>query len=212
MSEACSTTSMTLLGLIEDNDQSAWSTFVRLYGPLVYNWCRNAGLQSADGADVVQVVMQAVVKDIKSFEPARKSAGAFRSWLWGITRLRIIDHFRAQAKQTNGVGGSDANILLAQLQQESNEPESVRGVTPRQLLLESAVEMLRTEFDPKTWQAFWRMAVDDNPARSVGEELGMTAKAVRQAKFRVTKKLRGLLQDDLPEVFKLVQTSELKEG
>lgn len=208
MNEARSTTSLTLLGLIEENDADAWSTFVRLYGPLAYNWCRNAGLQEADGADVVQIVMQAVSKDIGAFQPSRKSAGAFRSWLWGITRRRIIDHFRAEAKQSQGVGGSDANILLTQLQHESKEPESVSGVTPRQLLLESAVEMLRTEFNAKTWQAFWRMSVDGNPASSVGEELGMTPKAVRQAKFRVTKKLRELLQDDLAEFFLLAPTSK----
>ena len=40
------------------------------------------------------------------------------------------------------------------------------------------------------------MAVKGRPARDIGEELDMTAKAVRQAKFRVTKKLRELLDDD----------------
>ncbi|MFK7819077.1 MAG: RNA polymerase sigma factor [Planctomycetaceae bacterium] len=201
MNDVSPPTSATLLGKIGENDQEAWERFVRLYGPLVYNWCRNAGLQAADGADVVQIVLQTVMTKIQSFDPGRKSAGAFRSWLWGITRHRILDHFRNKGKGTPGIGGSDANIRLARLEQEPNEPESVSGTTARQLLLKSAIEILRAEFDPRTWQAFWRMAVDGNPASAVGEELDMSSKAVRQAKFRVTKKLRGLLQDDLPDVF-----------
>lgn len=193
-------TSLTLLGRIRENDQEAWGQFVRLYGPLVYSWCRSAGLQPADVADVAQNALQVVAGNIHSFEPGRKASGAFRSWLWGVTRFRILDHFRQRDKQTAGTGGTDANILLANLEQQAEEPESVDGITPRQLLLQTAIEMLKAEFDARTWQAFWGMAVEGNSAREIGNELDMTAKAVRQAKFRVTKKLRVLLEDDFPDV------------
>ena len=154
-----------------------------------------AGLQPADVVDVAQDVMQAVATDIQSFRPGRKPSGAFRSWLWGVTRFRLLNHFRKRDKEFNAIGGDDAQQLLANLEQQTDEPESVDGVSSEQILEHSALGLLQSEFDPRTWKAFWRMAVDGVPAKDVGEELGMNAKAVRQAKFRVTKKLRELLPD-----------------
>ena len=184
-----------LLDRVEANDPDAWQRFVQLYAPLIYGWCRNAGLQPADVFDVAQNVIQAVATDIQSFEPGRKSSGAFRSWLWGVTRFRLLSYFRQRDKQVNAIGGEDAQQLLANLERQTQEPESVGGATSEQILKHSALEMLKSELDPRTWKAFWRMAVDGVAAKDVGEELQMNSKAVRQAKFRVTKKLRELLPD-----------------
>ncbi|HRX81500.1 MAG TPA: sigma-70 family RNA polymerase sigma factor [Pirellulaceae bacterium] len=189
-------TSLTLLHRIEGHDQEAWSLFTRLYGPLVYSWCRNMGLQPDDVDDVGQEVFRVVSLKLGTFEPGKKSFGAFRSWLWGITRLETLNHLRSVRRQPIGLGGTDHYIILQRVEDESKEPDSIAGLTPQQLLLQSAFDVLKSEFDPRTWQAFWDMAVKGRPARDIGEELDMTAKAVRQAKFRVTKKLRELLDDD----------------
>lgn len=201
-------TSLTLLDRIRDNDQAAWERFVRLYGPLVYSWCRNAGLQPADVADVGQVVLQAVAGNIQTFEAGRKESGGFRSWLWGITRFRVLQHFQQRDKQISATGGTDAKLVLSNLEQQTEEPESVDGISPQKLLLSNAIELLKGDFDPQTWKAFWGMAVDGLKAREVGEELGMTPKAVRQAKFRVSKKLRELLEHEFPDVIQ--EIAELK--
>lgn len=195
-------TSLTLLGRLDTNDVEAWNQFTRLYGPLVYSWCRSAGLQPEDVDDVGQEVFRVVSNKLNTFDPGRKASGAFRSWLWGITRLQVLDYFRAVQRQPVGHGGTDHNMSLQRLEDSSVELEIVDDVTSRQLLLQSAVEMLKQHFDPRTWQAFWDMAVKGRPAKDIGDELGMAAKAVRQAKFRVTKKLRELLGDDFPEVAK----------
>ncbi|MFH1922159.1 MAG: sigma factor [Planctomycetota bacterium] len=39
----------------------------RLYGPAVYRWARQAGLQASDAADVVQEVFTNVAADIATF-------------------------------------------------------------------------------------------------------------------------------------------------
>ena len=198
--EASVRTSMTLLHRVETEDPESWSLFTRLYGPIVYSWCRNAGLQRSDAEDVGQEVFRVVSKKLGAFEPGRKSSGAFRSWLWGITRLQILDHLRSAGRQPVGLGGTEHNMGLQRLEQDTSEPQSIDGVTPQRLLLKSAIDVLKSEFDPRTWQAFWDMSVKGRPAKDIGEELDMTAKAVRQAKFRVTKKLRELLDDDFPEL------------
>lgn len=194
-------TSPTLLAKVRDHDQEAWTRLVRLYGNLVYGWCRNAGLQPDDAADVSQEVFQTVSAKIDRFDSTRKSSGAFRSWLWGITRLKILDQARAKARQPVGAGGTSANMVIQRLEDDANEPDSVDGVTPKQLLLKNALELLEPQFDTSTWQSFWRMTIEGHSASEIGAELGLKSPAVRQAKYRVIKKLPELLGDDFPELF-----------
>lgn len=190
-------TSATLLAKIGVNDPEAWLRFVKLYAPLVYSWTRNAGVQPADVADIGQEVFRVVAGKIGQFDPKRKLNAGFRSWLWGITRLRILEHFRVQGRHFSAMGGPDAYDQIQRLEQQSAEPAEINGNSSQQLIVQTAIDVLRAESEPSTWQAFWRMAVDGQSASDVGDELGMTPKAVRQAKFRVTRKLRLLLDGDL---------------
>ena len=190
-------TSLTLLGRVEKCDVESWKVFAKLYGPLVYSWCRNAGLQPADADDVGQDVFRVVSSKLATFEAGRKSSGAFRSWLWGITRLEILKYLRATKRQPVGQGGTDYNLSLHRLEEHSAEPESIHGITATQLILNSAFDLVKKEFEPRTWKSFWGMTVNGRAAKDVGDELGMTAKATRQAKFRVVKKMRELFGDDI---------------
>ena len=192
-------TSITLIEAIRQDNQRAWNRFVRLYTPLVYSWCRNLGLKADDVSDIAQDVFVAVHRSIYSFKPNQKASGAFRSWLWGITRNKIQDHHRTHGHKANGKGGTDFHNLIQQVQEE-DEPETVDGLHPRQILLQSAFEILEKEFNEPTWLCFKKMAVEGQTAREIGEVLDMSPKAVRQAKFRVTKKLRVLLEDDFPDL------------
>ena len=55
--------------------------------------------------------------------------------------------------------------------------------------------MIRGEFEPRTWEAFWQTAVEGRAAADVAAELGMTPGAVRVAKSRVLHRLRTDLGD-----------------
>ena len=57
-------------------------------------------------------------------------------------------------------------------------------------LTDRAMEVVKGEFQPATWQAFWRTAIDGTPAAEVGAGLGMSAGAVYVAKSRVIARLR----------------------
>ena len=44
---------------------------------------------------------------------------------------------------------------------------------------------MKAEFAPTTWKACWECTVEGRSAVEVGRELGLSAGAVRAAKFRV---------------------------
>src|SRR5687768_10045372 len=91
--EASGSTSQTLLERVQQQEPAAWQRFVELYGPLVYRWCRSAGLQPPDADDAAQEVFRAVYQGIGRFQ--RQSTGpSLRAWLYAITRNKTRDHFR----------------------------------------------------------------------------------------------------------------------
>ena len=62
-------------------------------------------------------------------------------------------------------------------------------------LFRRGLALIRTEFEDRTWQAFWRTAVDGLSASEAGRELNMSPGAVRVAKSRVLQRLREELGD-----------------
>lgn len=54
--------------------QDAWDRFVRIYTPFIYDWARQAGLQTADAADLVQEVLTSLIQKLPQFTT---TTGAF---------------------------------------------------------------------------------------------------------------------------------------
>jgi RNA polymerase sigma-70 factor (ECF subfamily) len=61
--------------------------------------------------------------------------------------------------------------------------------------------MIRSEFQERTWSAFWRLTVEGHCAAEIAADLDMKTNAVRQAKFRIMQRLRMEFGDliDLPD-------------
>ena len=58
-----------------------------------------------------------------------------------------------------------------------------------------ALELVRGEFEDRTWQMFWRTFIDERPPAAVAGELGVTPAAVRKAKSRVLHRLKQQFTD-----------------
>jgi RNA polymerase sigma-70 factor (ECF subfamily) len=193
MSEA-QATSLSLLARVRAREADAWGRLVDLYAPLVYHWCGRCGLSAEDMADVFQEVFRSVAEHVGDFRRDR-AGDSFRGWLRTITRNKVRDHFRRQHGQPAAVGGSEAQLrLLAVPDQALDEPDpsedDLVGQQVRQTL-----EALRGEFEERTWQAFWKVQIENQAPRDVALELGMTQAAVRKAKYRVLGRLREELED-----------------
>jgi RNA polymerase sigma-70 factor (ECF subfamily) len=176
-----------------------WQRLLQIYGPLVYHWCERTGLNAADSSDVMQDVFLAVSKSIHQFEKTKQS-DSFRGWLWTITRNKVRDFCRKQARQiADAAGGTNAYAELAAVSEQLSD-DSMSITSPREFsgLLHRAMEMVKAEFEPRTWNAFWRSAIENEPTAEIGAHLGITANSVRQAKSRVLRRLREEL-GELPE-------------
>ncbi len=184
-------TSLTLLERLWSNDGVAWKRLTVLYGPTVYGWCRAAGLQPEDAADITQNVFQAVYTGFNRFRKDRPG-DRFRDWLWTVTRHRIIDHLRKLRSAPVGVGGSEAHMQWQQLQEPplSTDGDSSAEESETAQLVRRALELVRTEFEPRTWQACLRTTVEGHAVADVASELGMSPGAVYVARSRVLKRIR----------------------
>jgi RNA polymerase sigma-70 factor (ECF subfamily) len=189
-----SSTSTSLIEEVRARQPEAWKRLVHLYGPLVYRWCRQAGLQAADASDVVQEVFRAVAGGVANFRRVAEG-DSFRGWLWTITRNKVRDHFRGLAGCAGAVGGSQMQQQLAQLPQpDLSATEAPHDDHAELALVHRAMEAIRGEFEDSSWEAFWRMAVQGHSSAEIAEDLGMSKSAVRQAKYRVLRRLRRELQ------------------
>lgn len=182
---SANSTSSSLLGQVQRQDPEGWRRLVDVYGPSIYGWCRRAGLQSADAADVAQEVFSSVVASISEFHPVRR--GSFRTWLRRITEHRLADHFRAQRTSPQALGGSD---WAAELQVAPN-PDSGSGSSELEgAVWQRVLHVVRAEFEERSWQSFWQVVVDSQRPVDVAAELGMTVQAVYQAKSRILGRIR----------------------
>ncbi len=181
--------SSTLLQRVKAHRPEAWERLVDLYGPVVYRWCRLSGVKPEDAADVVQEVFGAVASHIGGFR-RRRPGDSFSAWLATITRNKIRDHFRRRQDRPEARGGTDAQQLLLELAEIPDfSQQSSRG-DAGDILPRRALELVRAECENRTWEAFWRAAVDGRAPADIAEDLGMTLHAVYKAKSRVLRRLR----------------------
>ena len=189
-------TSYSLLSRVRADDQRAWTQLVELYLPLVGYWCRRYDLNPDDAADLQQNVFLSVARGIRNFQPRpNRDNGSFRPWLWVITRNKINDLLRKRRLDVSR-GGSSMLLTLNQLSdcQLDDEPSDENAL---QGLVNRALEQIRPNFQPSTWQAFWLTVMEGQPNDIVSEQLGLRPTSIRQAKTRVLRQLRKQLGDCL---------------
>ena len=200
-------TRVTLLARIRNGrDAEAWREFVQLYGPVVYRFARNRGLQDADAADLMQDVLRSVARNAHRMEYDPKK-GTFRGWLYTVTRNKIYNFLSGQRNRPRGSGDSDAHERLdaTPARDDGAGPDADWEKEYQRRLTARAMERVKDEFQPATWQAFWQTAVDGKAAADVGAGLRMSPGAVYVAKSRVLARLRD-------EVRSMIQEEEAATG
>lgn len=188
--QSSGSTSRSLIRRAAANDPLAWQRLSQVYGPLVYQWCRHCGLQPDDAADVVQEVFRSLARSLNTFR--REQPGdSFRAWLWTITRNKLRDHHRRGHRRPQAFGGSTAQQEFQQLPDLAPEDsDEAQRQHVRSELAQRALSLMQQDFEERTWQAFWKTAVEQKTAPQAAEELGTSVAAVYMAKSRVLRRLR----------------------
>jgi RNA polymerase sigma-70 factor (ECF subfamily) len=93
----------------------------------------------------------------------QKEGESFRGWLRTIAYHKVCDHFRRAEREPGGAGGK------------------------------RALNLIRCEFEDRTWQAFWLTVVEGKSPQELSSDLGMSPGAIRVAKARVLRRLRDEL-------------------
>lgn len=184
-----------MLLAVQECDADGWQQFVTLYQPLVYGYARQRGLNPEDAADTSQQVFCKILQNIGGFR-RQPHKGGLRNWMRRITHNEIVSlHRRRATKPTEWNGMDGSQHWQAPAETEANDAEVVEREREDLEFLRRVLQRIKPSFKETTWQAFWRTAVDGLSAAEAGAEIGMNAKAVREAKRRVRDRLRKEMID-----------------
>jgi RNA polymerase sigma-70 factor (ECF subfamily) len=162
--------------------QVGWNDFVRIYGPVIAGFARNAGVPPQEVDDVLQDVMLGFFRQANSFEYDPKR-GRFRGYLKTVTLNSIRDRHR---RKRPAVG-------LPEHFEPEGDDDRLQATWDHewtQQLLRRAMEKVTATVQPRTLEAFDRYGVRGEPIESVAAALDMSEAAIRHAKMRIMHQLR----------------------
>lgn len=196
-------TSLSLLRHLQSSsDSDRWQRLDQLYAPLIRTWLRKYEVQDSDSNDLVQEVLIAVAKDVSAFQHGGQS-GAFRGWLRAILVNRLRKYWRNRDRHPPARGNSEIDTRLAQLEDPAGEMSLIWNQEHDRHVLRQLLALAEPHFEPVTWKAFCRVALEGVKADVVAAEMGISLNSVCLAKSRVIRRLRqesdGLV--DSPSLF-----------
>lgn len=159
-----------------------------MYRDVIVAMARYRGMQPSDADDLAQVVFVAVSTAIERFDPDREDA-KFRTWIKTIARRAIINALTTRDRKSLTVNGDNMEWLLDPHTDDEDSTRELQLAYRRQVFQVAATNV-QTQFDPSTWLAFWRTAVQGHAPQQVAKELDRSVGSVYTARSRVIAKLR----------------------
>lgn len=173
-------TRLSLLGRLGDwEDQRSWRRFFETYGRLLFLWGIKAGLSEAEAEEAMQNTVVAVAKAMRGEQFERRGPGAFKAWLYGVARHRILDQFRGR--------GRALAAAAAEAESEPAEGELERLWDAEWVghRVRRAADLTRQRVSAKQFQIFDLYALREWPVEEVRETLNVSRAQVYMAKLRV---------------------------
>ena len=170
-------------------DPASWRRLVDLYTPLIRDWLRRHGLQPQDLDDLVQEVMQVLVRELPQFRHDLRP-GAFRRWLRAVVVNRVRTFWRARRTVPAAAGDGAFDDALHQLEDPNSRLSRLWDEEHDRHVARRLLELLEPEFEPTTWRAFQRLVLEGRRTADAAAELGLSPNAVRIAKSRVLSRFR----------------------
>lgn len=165
--------------LRDANDHVARNRLVEYCGPFIFHWAFRLGASRQDAVDFVQDVFVRLFEKLPEFhyDPSR----TFRGWLFVLLKNEWLQQKRKRQLPVVAVSVDD---LHAEPDQDLEEAEFQSTVVKR------ALSIMKSEFQEKTWKAYWALSVEGKSGDEVAKELGMTVAAAYKAKSNVLRRIR----------------------
>jgi RNA polymerase sigma-70 factor (ECF subfamily) len=200
---------MSLLGDALAGKSEAWSRIYFLYTPLVESWCRWRGLGEIAVEDVRQIVFLTLFNNLHQFQMRPgKPSDSFRRWLKTLTNHKVTNYLREASLQYVVSCSIDKFEFIEANSDDNGDDDDHYSASRLELkqLVQRCLEIIRTEFKPNTIEACLARTVRDEPAATVALRLGMSRNAVDLANSRVKARIRDLLIELEPHLFRLNET------
>lgn len=188
-----SRTSTTLLeGLADPANTAAWRHFYARYTPMLLSYAKRVGLSDADAQDAVAETLATFVSLYRAGRYDRSRA-RLKSWLGGIAQNKVRKLLSRPGASLNPEPASQVPDLREMPSVDQTDPAFEREWQLERL--KQALDVLRREVEPDTFQAFDLYALKQWPVSKVAAFLGMTPNAVYICKSRAIQRLRQLVRD-----------------
>jgi RNA polymerase sigma-70 factor, ECF subfamily len=168
-------------------DASDWHRLQGIYLPLIKRWLVRVPGLGDEAGDLAQDVFIIIVRELPRFE--RRREGSFRAWLRSVTANRARTYIKKRARRPV-VGLDQTDGFLNQMVDPNSELARELDREHDEHVVQRLLSAVQADFQPTTWEAFQRFALNGVPAARVAEEMGLTENAVLQAKSRILKRLR----------------------
>jgi RNA polymerase sigma factor (sigma-70 family) len=185
------TTRSSLLARLRDDGDEVWEEFTGCYTPLLVRFAERLGLQGQDVDEVVQGVVVDFFQARASFTYDR-SKGRFRDYLKKAVASKLGKLLRQARRAGTPTEELPEPVVEGNIEQRWEEEY-------RQHVLREALKVVRTQVEPKTYQAFDLYALQGVDAREVGRFLGISISVVYTSKSRVLERLKPLIQELMEE-------------
>jgi RNA polymerase sigma-70 factor (ECF subfamily) len=183
------TTSATLLERIRQpaGQEVAWNRFVQLYTPLLMGWARRVGLSEPDATDLVQDTFVVLLRRLPEFR--YNQTQSFRAWLHTI----LLNRWRSLRRRKLATPVDPHAEPLLDLESPGSA-SMLDEAEYRQMLVQRAMQLIKNDFQPITWEAWSQYVEAGRPAADVARDLNLSSQAVYMAKARILRRLRQELE------------------
>lgn len=163
-------------------DEEALAQVYKEHGALVYSFCRRQ-LGPETGRDITQEVFTSAWKARHRFDAER---GSIKSWLMGIAKNRVVDHYRSQARRPQLADG----VEIHDQQDESGIHNKVDRVADR-MILASAMTELSDRARSVVELAFYHQLTHPEIATQTGLPLGTVKSDIRRSLTKLKTELEA---------------------
>lgn len=185
------TTSTIIRDLRDLSNQSAWHDFVdRFHGPIV-RFVGSLGFSAEDAEDISQESLAAFAEALRSGSYDRER-GRLHSWLFGIAYRQALRQRQSMARRERLLDrGAAAERAVEEMPDEKFAGE-LWNTLWEQFLVQECFRQIAREFQPESVRAFELMVREGYDAQEAADDVGITRRAVYNAKHRILKRMRGL--------------------